>query len=126
MVESEESAVYYVAGYIAKCLIKKIKCIECIKTISPGRQELYLVPDRETIHEKDGFTALASRGALLKPSDYIFLASLHALSLHHFIFNDSDHRSSLLQCHNPRAVFIGTFVALAEEDECASKLLEIN
>ena len=82
-------------------------------------------PDKDTIREKDGFTALACRGGLLKPSDYIFLASLHASSLYHFIFNDSDHRTSLHNCHNPRGVFIGTFVALAEGDKCAAKLLEI-
>ena len=52
------------------------------------------------IEAKEEFVASISRGGLSGPSDYIYIASVHASCLHNFIFNDENLRNALLCTHN--------------------------
>ena len=43
----DEAIIFYIVGYIAKCLSKEQKCIDCVEVTSPGRIPVQRVRDRK-------------------------------------------------------------------------------
>ena len=81
--------------------------------------------DDSIIEAKDEFIASVSRGGLSKPSDYIYIASVHASSLYRFIFDNENLRNTLLGTQNPRKTFIESYMSMLENDEYTVKLMSI-
>ena len=74
---------------------------------------------------KEAFVAAISRGGLTKPSDYMYITSVHAAALFAYIFKDTDIRNALLATSNPRNTFIESFKMIFERSDLASPLLKI-
>ena len=52
------------------------------------------------IQAKEEFVVSVSRGGQSKPSDYIFISSVHASSLYRFIFDHESLRNTILGTQN--------------------------
>lgn len=107
--EGDESIVYFVAGYIAKGLLKKTKykCQLCIQLISESDDMPPILFAEETEDfqmERARFLNQVNRGGLIKPSDLLFLICLHAHQLHKVLFCEDEIKNTFLS-HLPRAVF---------------------
>ena len=126
---ADKSLIYYVAGYIAKSSMSN--CENCNDLISPGKVPLPVTAEsnddaeESVLQAKEAFVAAVSRGGLTKPSDYLYIASVHAAALYSHIFKEEELRSALLATENPRTTFIESFSTLAENDEFSAPLLQI-
>ena len=128
---SVEAILYYIAGYIAKSLSKE-KCDDCNTLISPSKVDMPLILEElsddmgeKFIEAKEEFVASVSIGGLSQPSDYIYIASVHASCLYNFIFNDENLRKTLLCTHNPRKTFVESFMCMIKNDDNSASLLSI-
>ena len=127
---ADSAIIYYIAGYIAKALLKG-SCDQCASLISPGKVPIQ--PKFEAINNcndnvlaaKEEFITSISRGGLIKPSDYIYVTSVHASCLSQYIFKNEDVKKSLLGTQNPREVFIESFLIILRNDDNLLKLLDI-
>ena len=83
-----------------------MSCILCNKLLSPGKVPVHIpinVPfndidqnvDKSSIQAKEEFITAISRGGLAKPSDYIYICSVHSSALCSFIFSQEDLKKSL-------------------------------
>ena len=115
-----------IAGYISQSLSKQA-CIQCNELLSPGKVPVN-VPfddidqnvDRSSIQAKEEFITAISRGGLTKPSDYIYVCSVHSSALCSFIFSQEDLKKSLFSTENPRDAFVHNFMHIIESDENSS------
>ena len=72
---------YYVAGYIAKHLLKKSKCKYCNTLLSKNNEPLEVDIDQNVVAavgEGDAFINAISRGGLIKPSELLYITCTHA------------------------------------------------
>jgi hypothetical protein len=104
-----ENIVYYLYGYIAKCLLKKVKCQCCIQLIceSDEMPPLRFLDDHDEDEEqqtRNRFLEQVNRGGLVKPSDLVFLYCLHAHELHKLLFSTEEIKNEFL-AQFPRVVF---------------------
>ena len=129
MNDADKSLIYYVAGYIAKASLNN--CEDCNDIISPGKVPLFLEMEstddtgESTVEVKEAFTAAVSRGGLTKPSDYLYITSVHASVLYNHIFKDNELKNSLLATENPRITFIESFCKLVENKEFSAPLIHV-
>ena len=77
------------------------------------------------MHAKEEFVNAISRGGLTKPSDYLYIAAVHASALTKFIFGSEDLKKTFLATENPRDTFVGCFLKLLENDTNCSYLLNV-
>ena len=110
----ESNALYYVAGYIAFSLKKKVNCTSCRLFLSledtPPENIISFEADSEEEQVQLGrFIEIMSRGGLSTPSDLLFLTCLYAHSLFDFINTHEEEKEALMSAANPRASFITTF-----------------
>ena len=124
--DADQSVLYYIAGYIAKSVMGG--CDKCDDIISPGKVPLQVSFENsnethDMIKVKEEFIQLISRGGLTKPSDYLYIASLHATSLYSYISNDDTLIKSLLATDNPRDTFVDSFMHFVQNDDNASRSL---
>ncbi len=127
--DNEKSILYYIAGYIAKCLAKE-KCEDCNELFTPGNVPIKVVfdssvegEDDSSVKAKEDFINSVSRGGLRKPSDSMYVSCVHASSLNRYIFKNEDIKKSLLATKNPRDTFIECFLKILENDDDASGLI---
>jgi hypothetical protein len=106
-----ENVVYFVSGYIAKCLLNKVKCQLCVQLIceSGAMPPLQFIDDAENadvaVQSRTRFLDQVNRGGLVKPSDLIFLYCLHAHELHKLIFGTEEIKNKFISSQFPRVVF---------------------
>ena len=79
----------------------------------------------EILEAKEEFIAIVSRGGLLKPSNYLYIAAVNATVLYSYIKNDDDLMKSLLATENPRDTFMDCFLKLTNTDELSAELLKV-
>ena len=81
--------IFYITGYISKNLMVE-ECDSCKEIISPGKVSLKIsfeYPNYEvekSANIKEEFISAISRGGggLTKPSDYLYITSVHASTLY--------------------------------------------
>ena len=120
----ENNALFYVAGYIAFSLNKKIKCDSCCTALKEGEETLEF-EDPETQEEREKLSEyldIVSRGGLSKPSNLLYLSCLFVHSLWGHMNNSDEEKDSLWTSSNPRATFVATFCEAMENstDETAN------
>ena len=127
--DADKSIIYYVAGYIAKSVISE--CEQCNEVVSPGKVPLTISiesaseEDVSMIEAKEEFIAAVSRGGLMKPSNYLYMAAVNATVMYNYIRNDNELFKSLLATENPRDTFIECYLSLTENDSNSSELLKV-
>ena len=107
--DSDKSLLHYIAGYISKSSMSN--CDSCNELISPGKAPLSVAVEStddatdSSLEAKEAFVAAISRGGLTKPSDYMYITSVHAAALFAYIFKDTDIWNALLATgiHSSRA-----------------------
>ena len=121
--DGEKSIMYYIAGYIAKCLAKE-KCQSCNDLFTPGNVPVSVSFEHEedssddpAVGAKTEFLNTVSRGGLRKPSDCIYISCVHASSFNRYIFASEELKKSLLSTKNPRETFIDSFLAIMKSNE---------
>ena len=109
--QGETSAIYYVAGYIAFSLKKKLKCPSCKASLvvkdTPPEPVISGEPvlDSEEQQQLKTFIEIMSRGGLSTPSDQLYITCLYANSLFEFISSSPKEKDSLMSAPNCRASF---------------------
>jgi hypothetical protein len=99
-----------VAGYIARGLLKRVKCESCPGLLVKSRDAPAIelsdeVENHESARAKEDFLKAINRGGLVTPSELVYVTCLHALQLREEIFSSDD---VFLQSANPRLVFVET------------------
>ena len=120
---------YYVAGYIARRLIKKTKCQICHKLFSKNQEEINVEVDStdatvEEVRAGEQFINQVSRGGLIKPSQLLNVVAAHANSLCKFIKGNQDLLKALISSKNSRTVFTKAFVSKLNESSTTTPVLE--
>ena len=62
--------------------------------------------DKPLTQAKEEFINAVSGGGLTKPSDYIYIATIHASALYRYIFNQEDLKKSLFTTEHPSDTFV--------------------
>lgn len=112
--DGEEGVVYYIAGYIARSMLKKLKCQVCPSLLvkSLASPDLEMAEDEDTAEEeksaKEAFINSVNRGGLVTPSELIYIVCVHAVQLKKEIFDGSDVQELFLSFGSPRSVFVKT------------------
>ena len=124
-----QSITYYVAGAIARSLLKNIKCECCPEFLSAGQMETKDITfedclTEEEITAKEEFIARVSRGGLLKPSDAVYVACLHAYATYDAVKSNEDAFNYLVSASNPRSVFTKYFMDHAKDSNSLESVLE--
>ena len=113
-----------------------MSCIQCNKLLSPGKVPVHVpinVPfddidqnvDKSSIQAKEEFITAINRGGLTKPSDYIYVCSVHSSALCSYIFSQEDLKKSLFSTEKPRDTFVHSYMHIIGSDENASQLAEV-
>ena len=79
--------------------------------------------NQEDLDAKAQFVSSFSRGGLVKPGDYIYIASLHAFALFQYIIQREQIKQVLLQRLNPQSTFVDVFVKIIGNNENTSPFL---
>jgi hypothetical protein len=111
--EREDSIIYYIAGYIARSLMKRLKCQLCVDLICESKNAppiLFIDDDNDDSSDsgkksKDAFLEQINRGGLVKPSNLLFLFCLHVHEFHKSIFSKQRIREQFMKARNQREVF---------------------
>ena len=120
----DEAILYYIAGYIARSLMKSTVCQDCHEVVSPGKVDVQPASEEDTATQEDldakaQFVSSFSRGGLVKPGDTIYIASLHVFAL----IQREQIKQVLLQSLNPQSTFVDVFVKIISNNENTSPLL---
>ena len=76
---SDEATVYYTAGAIVRCLLRRKKCSSCIKLLSNNNETINIkITDRIVEPDERQFLSLCNRGGLTKPSDLVCITCVHS------------------------------------------------
>ena len=113
-----------------------MSCIQCNKLLSPGKVPVHVpsnVPfddidqnvDKSSIQAKEEFITAISSGGLTKPSDYLYVCSVHSSALCSFTSSQEDLKKSLFSTEKPRDTFVHSFMHIIESDENSSQLAEV-
>ena len=77
--------------------------------------------DESSVLAKEEFVSAISRGGLTKPSDYLYIASVHAAALSKFIFASEEVKKTFIAMET----FVSCFMKLLENDTNCSYLLDV-
>ena len=107
-VREDRGILFYVSGYIARCIKKSEKCVSChhlaVSDDSPMTVSIEEIRKEDEHHKKQFFDVI-NRGGLCKPSDALYMTTVHAQELLDQVFKTS----VLLQFKSPREVFAEFF-----------------
>lgn len=116
--ESDISVAFYVAGYAAKSIAKKIKCENCSATIVKSFQTPQIAFDdvpEEGEEMKQEFLSCMNRGGLCTLTDLFFVSALYAYSFFNDITQNKAAHALLISSGQPRNLFCQ---ALCESMKC--------
>ena len=128
--DGEKSILFYIAGYISKCLAKE-NCSDCNELFTPGKVSIQISfddsdnQDDPPLEAKEEFVNAVSRGGLRRPSDIMYVSCVHASSLNRYIFKNEEIKKALLSTENPRSTFIESFVHILKNNENSVDLLTL-
>ena len=124
----EEGVVFYVAGYIARSILKKNKCESCQSLLIQSLSSPEICFADEDSGEKNAKTRMeflqsVDRGGLVTPSELVYLTCMHALQLKKEVFDGGNVQKTFLSFTVPRDVFVSTLVRkISNTPDCASTL----
>ena len=128
---ADKNLIYYLAGYIAHSLAKQ-ECDDCNNILTPGKVPLPVSfedvegeVEESDLRAKEEFINAISRGGLTKPSDYLYIASVHASSLCNYIFKNENLKKTLFGTENSRDTFVGCFLRLLKNDENCEYMINV-
>ena len=122
--EADQSTLFYTAGYIARSLLKSIKCKDCKDMLTAAEIPVTAdeIPD-EYMDEKparEEYVDMVNRGGLTKPSDVLHVTCAHAWGLYVCMSDNADAFKMLLESSNPRSVFVHCFMEKIKLPRCSS------
>lgn len=116
----EEGIVYFVAGFIARSVLKTTNCEACIPLLKKSNDspsvEFEECVDAESTGVKETYLTMVNRGGLVSPSDLVNVVCVHSLQLKKAIFDSDNSRQLLLKAAVPRDTFVKCFMNLMESD----------
>ena len=129
LTRSDIPITYYVAGYLARKLVKKTKCKSCQELLSETNEPLE-VEVEESLVQTDGLAAgkafldAINRGGLVKPTELLFIACTHASDLYDYIRGDKKLLSELISCKKSQSLFIEVFMYKLERTSETRAIIE--
>ena len=112
---SSHGILYYISGYIARSIRKVEKCGSCHSMLVEDESTLEvrfdsIESDENTVMYKKQFFDMINRGGLCKPSNALYLATVHAQEFYDQVFEKQHQESALIfKFKNPRSVFVEAF-----------------
>jgi hypothetical protein len=127
--DSESAIVYYVAGYIARSILRRLKCQLCADLICESKEapEIMFAEDESSVEAKQLFASFleqVNRGGLVKPSDLMFLFCLHAHEFLKMVLASASTKKTFLSVVSHRAVFAAALLKKMDTDQCTKSMIE--
>ena len=91
----DNNIIFYVIGFIARSLKKRIKCEEC-SNILGSNEEISMPMVVDIPEDCNSFLNSINRGGLIKPSDLTFLSCIASWSVYKLIMDNNDSKSYFL------------------------------
>ena len=120
--KDDKSILYYVAGYISRCITKSNTCANCRSLLVRSDDSPNFEFDTDCPQQ---YLNAINRGGLCTPSDIVFITTLHAHELFNHIFDDILIKEQLLASTNPRSIFIKVFMNKMVQNENTHGLSQI-
>jgi hypothetical protein len=79
--DGAEGVVFYIAGYIARSLLKKEKCDSCFGLLARSRDAPEITAEDIDASGKSDLIKAVDRGGLVTPSDLVYIVCGHSLEL---------------------------------------------
>ena len=115
--EGQENIIFYIAGYIARQLIKKTTCESCARLYIKSKNEIKIrfssdisISEREKWSKRSIFFDLLNRGGLCGPSDLLFITCIHVWSFYEEIFHNNELKMQFMTFKHPLQVFVGSII----------------
>jgi hypothetical protein len=134
----EQGIIFFVAGYIARSLLRLSKCEGCkillkkndeIPEVEFEDEEEYSLSgsmcesrDQER-KARESYMNMINRGGLVTPSDLVNVTCLHALQLKALIFDGGDVQKLFLQSGSPKNVFVQCFIEMLQQEATEALLM---
>jgi hypothetical protein len=125
----EEGIIFFVAGYIARSLLRLSNCEEC-KILLRKNDDIPEIQfeDEEGSSEqerkaRESYINMINRGGLVTPSDLVNVTCLHAIQLKGMIFDQGEVQKLFLQSGNPKEVFVQCFSEILQREKATEALL---
>lgn len=115
----DSSILYYVGGYLARSMHKRVNCESCKDLIRDGKATLLPAFEENGMamtEEKERFVKQVTRGGLSKPTDLVFMVCVHIRSFFESIMKNVESKTFLLDCQHPRDVFSTGYVSALSSD----------
>ena len=116
---------------IARSMIEDVsECDACVQFLSPGKMSFTPLfsedekPCENEILAREEFLKLISRGALLKPSDVLFVICCHIWMLYSKFMETDYNKKVLMSVSMPRKAFIEVFIQKLEMSANTKELME--
>ena len=127
--DEDASIIYFVAGYIARSLMKlrkTPKCCACAALFGDSEDmppvlfssDVDCEPDR-----RSEFLEKLNRGGLQKPSDLLYMFCLHANEIQRFLFSSPQAKAAFLSIKEPRRTFVAVVIQKLESNAKTAKLV---
>ena len=120
----DRNIIYYVSGYIAKSILRTLKCEDCRPLLTKeGNAPLVSIEDQQDLtceeaEAKENFLLQVNRGGLINPSDLVYLASLWTWNFYKHIISDNDTKEYLLGSSNQLKIFVkAAEMSLPEQEQ---------
>lgn len=120
----EEGVVYYIAGYIARGLLKRSSCESCPEVIIKSRDAPNIeISDEDDAEEREEFMRSVNRGGLVTPSELVYIICVHAMLLREDIFDGGEIQKFFRSFEFPRSVFVSVLQKKLDNTPESDKIL---
>ncbi len=107
---SDDTIIYYIAGYVAKRASRNMSCQSCLDEVCASSTSPQVrVEENEEAAGKDlsqRFLTQVSRGGLMHPSENVFLFCIMTEKVRENIFGDTESKKLFLSCAMQKDVFM--------------------
>ena len=107
-VDHEEGILFYIAGFLSRAEVKRLKCDSCLSMFVKSKSPPDIVYENLD-SSKSAFLDQVNRGGLFTPTDIVYISVLHARQLYKKIFDKGEIQKKLLSMKNPRDTFASCF-----------------
>ena len=129
---SDQTVIFYIAGYGSRSLLKTISCKDCGKLLIDNIAAPNIIisnegtgMSEEEIEMKDDFLNQLNRGGLCTPSDVTYLSCLCAWSFFQEIVASQEARDILLNSNESLKVFVASLVEIMSWEDETQDILEL-
>lgn len=126
----DNNILFYVAGYLARSMSKRITCNSCSQLISQGKETLVPAFDDERSEsgksEQERFLLQVNRGGLSRPTDLLFVCCVHAYGMYNEIMVNEEAKKVILSAKYPREVFAEAFTSMASACPETASIIDVS